>query len=117
MRHLIEENPFHAVAFVLVLILASLSACDVFKGCWVTHRGHVVDKFSDTDCDSDGDCDTTYYVKVQHAGGVDNVTISSWSFYTNKYAVGSPVSITYREGGLVHHHWFATVEALPANSY
>lgn len=115
LREYFAESPIRILVAGFILTVASLSSWDIAKGEWVTNNGVIAGKFVDVDCDGEGDCDTTYYVEVNHTGGHDNVSVTFWDYW--KYSSGTPVRINYREGGVFHVRWFASVEQMPANSY
>lgn len=104
------EFPHRIIIALLILAVLALFAWDIGKGDWVSHRGVIVGKHTDTDCDDDG-CTTSYYLEVSHDAGSDNVSCGWWDY--KDYHAGTPVRITY----VVHIRWFKSVERLPANSY
>lgn len=115
LRDYFTDSPIRILVASVVFLIASFSAWDIGKGNWISHSGVITGKFVDVDCDDEGDCDTTYYVEVQHTGGHDNVSVTFWDYW--KYSSNTPVRITYREGGVVHIRWFKSIEQMPANSY
>lgn len=117
------ENPIGALKLGVVGLVLVLSAWDIFEGSWVSHHGKVTARMTSIEshdvCDtrsSKGDCtsshteyETVFYTTVSHEGEVDVVKVNVITYML--YGEGSLVQITYREGGVFHIHWFATISA------